>query len=114
MPVDKPFWIIETPDEGLVVKELLLRRFPQLISALSNSLEEATPLNVVYPGNQNEYSDVVREIVMLLAPHNGSIDALSANELFEIVLRGLRRCFGEKPEMRRVQTAVDLLVGHTS
>jgi hypothetical protein len=60
------FWDLRD-SEGAVVQGILYRRFPEVYSILSRSLEAADPMDVVYPGNPDEYSDVVREVIVLLA-----------------------------------------------
>ena len=107
---DEQFWQIETMQEGEVVKNLLTRRFPFLYNKLSDALEEADPFEVVYPNNPDEYNDVVREIIVLLAPVNGRIQDLSYEELTRVVRRGLRRCFGEPLSDSRLKAVVDLLL----
>jgi hypothetical protein len=107
---DERFWQIETMQEGAVVKNLLWRRFPFLYDKLSDALEEADPLEVVYPNNPNEYSDVVREVIVLLAPVNGRIQDLSHEEVTQVIRRGLKRCFGESPSKSRLKAVVDLLM----
>src|SRR5580692_9595456 len=72
------FWAIETLEEGQTVARLLRRRFPQVFESLSEIFEQADPLDIVYPGNPNEYSDVVREIIVLLAPVEGKIGLLAS------------------------------------
>jgi hypothetical protein len=96
--------------EGEAVKNLLWRRFPYLYDKLSDALEQADPFEVVYPNNPNEYSDVVREVIVLLAPVNGRIRDLSHEEITRVIRRGLRRCFGEPPSEPRLKAVVDLLM----
>ena len=107
---DERFWHIETMQEGEAVKSLLWRRFPYLYDKLSDALEEADPFEIVYPNNPNEYSDVVREVIVLLAPVNGRIQDLSYEEITRVIRRGLGRCFGEPPSESRLKAAVDLLL----
>jgi hypothetical protein len=107
---DERFWQIETKQEGEVVKNLLWRRFPYLYDKLSDSLEKADPFEVVYPNNPDEYSDVVREVIVLLAPVNGRIQDLSYEEMTQVMRRGLRRCFGEPLSEPRLKAVVDLLM----
>lgn len=107
---DRRFWQIETRQELEAVKSLLIRRFPFLYNKLSDALEEADPLEIVYPNNPDEYSDVVREVIVLLAPVNGRIQDLSDEEMTRVIRRGLGRCFDEPPSELRLRTAVDLLM----
>jgi hypothetical protein len=107
---DERFWQIETMQEMEAVKNLLWRRFPYLYNKLSDALEEADPFEVVYPNNPDEYSDVVREVIVLLAPVSGRIQDLSHEELTRIIRRGLMRCFGGPPSEPRLKVVVDLLM----
>ncbi len=86
-----------------MVARLLHRRFPQVFEGLSEIFEQADPLDVVYPGNPNEYSDVVREIIVLLAPVEGKIGFLAPSEVEDLVKEGLSRCFDDEPIESRVQ-----------
>jgi hypothetical protein len=103
------FWAIETLEEGQTVARLLQRRFPQVFESLSEIFEQADPLDVVYPGNPNEYSDVIREIIVLLAPVEGKIGLLTPGQVEELVKEGLGRCFDDEPIERRVQDVVRMI-----
>lgn len=107
-PLSEPFWQLIDGAEKLV-QQVLRRRFPQAYSDLSTSLETADPMEVVYPGNPNEYSDVVRELIVLLAPVNGDISKIGDSELEHLVNEALRRCFGEEADRSRVVNVVRLL-----
>jgi hypothetical protein len=100
------FWAIETLEEGRMVARLLHRRFPQVFESLSEIIEQADPLDVVYPGNPNEYSDVIREIIVLLSPVEGQIGLLTPAQIEELVREGLGRCFDDEPIESRVQDVV--------
>lgn len=100
------FWAIETLNEGRTVARLLHRRFPQVFEGLSEIFEQADPLDVVYPGNPNEYGDVVREIMVLLSPVEGKIGLLAPRQIEELVREGLGRCFDDEPIESRVQDVV--------
>ena len=100
------FWAIETLEEGQTVARLLHRRFPQVFEGLSEIFERADPLDIVYPGNPNEYSDVIREIIVLLAPVEGQISLLAPGQVEELVKEGLSRCFDDEPIEDRVQVVV--------
>jgi hypothetical protein len=100
------FWAIETLEEARMVAGLLRRRFPQVFEGLSEIFEEVDPLDVVYPGNPNEYSDVIREIIVLLSPVEGKIGLLSSSQIEELIREGLRRCFDDEPIESRVQDMV--------
>ena len=103
------FWAIETLEEGQTVERLLRRRFPQVFESLSEIFEQADPLDIVYPGNPNEYSDVIREIIVLLAPVEGKIGLLMPDQVEELVKEGLSRCFDDEPIERRVQDVVRMI-----
>ena len=103
------FWAIETLEEGQTVARLLQRRFPQVFESLSEIFEQADPLDVVYPGNPNEYSDVIREIIVLLAPVEGKIGLLTPGQIEHLVKEGLGRCFDDEPIERRVQDMVHMI-----
>lgn len=107
---DERFWRIESSQELEVVKNLLTRRFPYLYNKLSDALEKADPFEIVYPNNPDEYSDVVKEVIVLLAPVNGRIQDLSYEEMTQVIRRGLGKCFGEAPSEPRLKEAVDLLM----
>lgn len=87
----------------------LQARHPEAYAALSESLEQADPLDVVYPGNSREYSDVVREVLVLTAHVGGDLRRLSRKELVDLLIEGLARCFGEVPDRARVDQAVELV-----
>jgi hypothetical protein len=103
------FWAIETLEEGQTVARLLKRRFPQVFESLSEIFEQADPLDVVYPGNPNEYSDVIREIIVLLAPVEGKIGLLTPGQIEDLVKEGLGRCFDDEPIERMVQDVVHMI-----
>ncbi len=107
-PLSEPFWPAMGA-EVYLVQEILQRRFPQVYSNLMMSLEAADPMDVVYPGNPDEYSDVVRELVVLLAPVNADISKVGDSELEHLVIEALRRCFGEEADGSRVANVVRLL-----
>lgn len=108
-PQMEPFWQLDEIGEGRMVYAALKRRFPEAYAILSESLEHADPLDIVYPNNPDEYSDVVAEIIVLLARVNGEIRMLSVDQLDEIVRIGIARRFGESPDEDRVQKAVRLI-----
>jgi hypothetical protein len=110
MSLREPFWKLETRSEMEVVSLVLRRRFPETFSILEESLEFADPLDVVYPGNPGEYDDVVREIIVELPHVNGDLSGLSLEQVSQIVVEGLERCFGELPDRSRVRLAVDMIV----
>jgi hypothetical protein len=91
------FWALETLAEERMVVRLLRRRFPQVFEGLAKIFEEVDPLDIVYPGNPDEYSDVVQEIIVLLAPVEGKIALLSSGQIEALVREGLSRCFDDEP-----------------
>lgn len=109
MDFERRFWAIDNIEEGRTIEKVLRRRFPEAIAVLSESLEVSDPFDIVYPGNPNEYSDVVREIIVLLAPVNGDLASLSVDQLDALVREGLGRCFDDEPSEDRVRRAVDLI-----
>lgn len=113
-PLKAPFWRLETITEARIVEEVLRRRFPETMAILAESLEQADPLEIVYPDNPNEYGDVILEITVLLADVNGNLSLLSAEQLDGIVREGLARRFGELPDEARVRYAVDLIAAKSS
>jgi hypothetical protein len=96
-PLRAPFWSFTEPGEERTVDRVLRRRFPDAYSRLAAALEEADPMDVVYPGNPGEYHDVVREILVLLAGRDGSIDGLSVDELTGLIEDGLARASANRP-----------------
>ena len=64
--LSEPFWIFDG-GESLVIDTIFCRRFPETYSIFAESLESADPMDIVYPDNPNEYSDVIREMIVLLA-----------------------------------------------
>lgn len=106
--LSKPFWLL-TDAEEKSVQLILQRRFPQVYTNLMMSLEAADPMDVVYAGNSGEYSDVVRELIVLLAPVNGDISRIDDSELEHLVIEALHRCFGEEADGSRVADVVRLL-----
>lgn len=110
MSLKEPFWMLETSSEFSLVREVLRRRFPAAYSLLTESLERADPLEIVYPGNPGEYDDVIREILVLAAHVNGALVELPMDQLDAIVRDGLARCYSELPDEERVREAVKLIV----
>ncbi|MEU4155634.1 hypothetical protein [Actinoplanes sp. NPDC026670] len=109
-PLSQPFWIFQDVAESRVVGAILERRFPGAYAVLSDSLERADPLDIVYPGNPGEYSDVVFEIIVLLAPVGGDIKKLSGDDVEQLLREGLARRFGELPDESRVHEAVRMIL----
>jgi hypothetical protein len=103
------FWNLETGDEIRSVRAALQRRFPETYSILSDSLEEADPMEVVYPGNPFEYDDVVREMLVLLAPSSGHLASLTYAGLIALTTEALSRCYDELADPERLHRAVELI-----
>lgn len=105
----EPFWQINDVAEARVVRNALKRRFPRTYALLTDALESADPYEIVYPDNPEEYSDVVDEIIVLLAPVNGDISQLAYQQLDEIVRNGIAKCFGEEPDEHRVRNVIQYI-----
>jgi hypothetical protein len=108
-PLKEPFWSFATPDEERTVDQFLRRSFPDSYRRLASALEEADPMDVVYPDNPGEYNDVVREVLVLLARTNGSLRELTVDDLVDFIAEGLARRFGEEPDGDAVRRAAELL-----
>lgn len=104
----EPFWEFEA-GEGSVVDTIFRRRFPETCAILQESLESADPMDIVYPNNPNEYNDVIREMIVLLAHENGSFDSFTLGQIEDLVTEGFAKCFGEPPDPERVQKAARLI-----
>jgi hypothetical protein len=87
----------------------LRQRFPEAFHVLESSLEEADPLEIVYPGNPDEYDDVVLEILVLLAPENVALAQVPSDRITAVVREGLARRFGEEPDEARLRRAAGLI-----
>lgn len=108
-PLKEPFWQIESPRDTEVVDTVLRRRFPVTYQVLERALEQADPLDVIYPGNPGEYRDVIREILVLVAPMNAALDDLPVDTIEHLLREGLARRFGEPPNDKRLRTAANLV-----
>ena len=109
MTLREPFWDLQTADEIRVVGVLLNRRFPQSYALIADCLEQADPFEIVYPNNPGEYDAVVREMIILLAPSGGSVDGMSVDDAYDLLVESLARCFGEPAPRQRVRRAAELL-----
>ena len=109
MTLREPFWNLQTAGEIRAVRELLVRRFPLGYALIARCLEQADPLEIVYPGNPGEYDAVVREMLVLLAPSGGSLEGLSIEEVCELLTESIARCFGEMAPVERVRRTAELL-----
>jgi hypothetical protein len=105
----EPFWKLQTTEEMRLVHQILVDRFPVTYQRLSDSLDLADPFDIFHPGNPGEYSDVVQEVVVLLAPVGGDFSALDRAGLSAVLRDGLARCFEEPPDEARFERLVDLL-----
>lgn len=109
-PLSRPFWQIETAMELAVVDQVLRRRFPTVMDTLAVALEAADPMDVVYPGNPNEYSDVVREILVLLSGGGDDLQKMSKDRLGFVIREGLARRFGEPADEARLDDVVQRIL----
>lgn len=109
MVSNERFWDIETITEGQVVRNVIKRRFLSSFTIISESLESADPIDIVYLDNPDEYGDVVLEVIVLLASVDGRLDSLSVKDLENVIRKGLARCFDEEPDDARVAQTVDLI-----
>lgn len=109
-PQRTPFWIIDDVSEARIIGKVLRRRFPSTFDILESSLEEADPLEVVYPGNPDEYSDVVCEVLVLLASENADLGQVDRTRLASVLKEGLARRFGEEADEARTVLAIDLIL----
>ncbi|GAA3207090.1 hypothetical protein [Actinocorallia longicatena] len=106
--LSEPFWNLGDAEE-VVVQGILRRRFPVTYSLLAEGLNNSDPMELVYPGNSDEYSDVIRELIVLLAPVNGDVSKLGDVDLKNVLVEALARCFGEEADGLRIDHAVRLL-----
>ncbi|NYI59987.1 hypothetical protein BKA22_002732 [Cellulomonas soli] len=109
-PREQPFWRIDNSHDSQAVTRVLRQRFPDAFEALDECLDEADPLDIVYPGNPHEYSDVVLEVLVLLAQENADLSHIGRQRLDGVLRQGLARRFGEDPIEARVELAVDLIL----
>jgi hypothetical protein len=113
-PLSEPFWSDDFNLDTIAIDRYFRQRFPVSYAILAESLEEADPMDVVYPGNPNEYSDVVIEVIVLLAYVNADLTKPSSEKIDEVVRDGLARRFGELPDEDRVRRAVVLIAAKSS
>ncbi|MFB6722388.1 hypothetical protein ACFCV3_19585 [Kribbella sp. NPDC056345] len=106
--LSESFWSLGESEEKLV-QDILQRRFPQTYSVLAKSLNDSDPMDLVYPGNEDEYTDVIREAIVLLAPVNGDISRIGDEKLRQLLVEALARCFGEEAEGTRIDHLVRLI-----
>ena len=105
-PLKEPFWQLDSVADSQIVDAVLRRRFPHAYAELEAALDEADPLDVVYEGNPGEYRDVIREILVLLAPINAELSQLSPEAAEATLREGIARRFGEPPDDQRLRQAV--------
>jgi hypothetical protein len=106
----RPFWIPETAEELRIIEILLRRRFPETYELLETSLDAMDPMDIGLPVQEGEYTDVIRELLVLLAPQEGNIGKLSVEEITDLLIEGLNRCFSEQPKLRQVRNTAELIV----
>ena len=108
---EQRFWVLEDANEFKLVRKILWRRFPEVAALLTDCFEQVDPLELVHPGNPDEYVDVVREMIVLLAPVNGVLGKLSEGQLDALVRESLTRCFGaiDIEDEDRVQQLIALI-----
>ena len=110
METAKPgFWKLETAEEFRVVRTVLRRRFPMTYEVLERSLEEADPMDMGQPIQENEYQDVIREVLVLLAPMSGDLTPLSDGDVLELIREGLARCFCDSADEDRLRRTAGLV-----
>jgi hypothetical protein len=112
-PLGRPFWNLNSTAESDMVYSIIKRRFPAVYEALSMALERADPMEIVYPGNPHEYSDVVLEVIVLLAPVCGDLGRVTSAEMENLLREGLGRIFGEPPDEERLRHAATMLFEDT-
>lgn len=111
-PLSAPFWTLQTTRERTAVNTVLARRFPHTSAVLSGCLEEADTQDIVYPGQSPEYTEVVREMLTLLADVYADLSRVTLERLEHVLCEALARCFGEPPEEHRVAHAISLITEH--
>ncbi|MBW3086948.1 hypothetical protein KEM60_03177 [Austwickia sp. TVS 96-490-7B] len=105
----RPFWEIETIEEYQAVRKVLEKRFSETIKIIRFALEEADPMEMVYPDNPNEYDDVIFEALIILSKLGG-LCALNSHKVCEEFLKeSIARRFGEDPNEERLRRAAQLL-----
>ena len=110
----EPFWKLQTTEEMRFVRQILTARFPETYQRLSDAFDLADPFNIFHAGNPGEYSDVVREVLVLMASVDGELSAFSSGDLGKVLREGLARCFEEEPDEERFARLVEVLAlpGH--
>jgi hypothetical protein len=114
-PLSPPFWaLLNTVEQHMAVRAVLKRGFPQTFAILLGCLEQADPLDIVYPDQTPEYPDVVRETLVLLSDVYADLSRVSPERLEHVLVEALARCFGEPPEEHRLPHAVNLITEHAA
>lgn len=112
-PLSPPFWaLLNTPEQHRAANAVVNREFAPTASILLECLQQADPMDIVYPDQTPEYPDVVRETVVLLSDVYADLDRVSPDRLERVVVESLARCFGEPPEEGRVPHAISLITRH--
>ncbi|MGN9764567.1 hypothetical protein ACTMS2_05305 [Micromonospora sp. SD12] len=109
-PLHPSFWDFQGYAETRVVTTVMRRRFPWQYQLLARSLEAVDPMDMVYPGHPNEYSDVILEVLVLLSDNNVDLLNTSAGRLERVIREGIERRFSESPEEHRVRAVVQLIL----
>lgn len=106
-----PFWTDVSRAEHVVIDPILRRRFSRILDILEACLDEADPLDIVYPGYPPEYNDVAQEMLVIFTPDEDLNPSRIGSERLSSVLReAFARCFGESPEEERLEIATDLIL----
>lgn len=114
-PLSPPFWaLLNTLEQHAAVNAVVNRAFPRTTAILLECLEQADPLDIVYPDQTPEYPDVVRETFVLISDVYADLSRVTPERLEHVLYEALARCFGEPPEERRVPHAVNLITEHAT
>ena len=114
-PLKPTFWApLNTSEQYAAVNAAFTRRFPRTEAILLECLEQADPLDIVYPDQTPEYPDVVRETMTLLSDVYADLSRVTPERLENVLYDALARCFGEPPEEHRVTHAVNLITEHAT
>lgn len=105
---ERGFWRLETREEFDLIQRVLERRFGPLLRELSAALDEADPLEIVYPGNSGEYDDVVREFVVLMQGR----DIRSLGDVQQALARSFAVRFDEPIEAAALAVISERLAEH--
>jgi hypothetical protein len=78
----------------VLVRAMLVRRFPLEYTALEAALEAVDPMDTAYPDNPNEYEATIREALVLGETITGSVLDLDDDDLLSVLQTAARRDFG--------------------